>query len=713
MIFEKKKHEKKWIWLLLIALIIGTIVLSYTADINNRDAALKNFELKQQEIIGDLQQRIASNQELYRGGKGLFLASSLVTRNEWKQYVDALYLSENFPGIQAFAYAKFLKKSEKKDFIQSIKDEGFENFTIYPENDQEFLVPATFLEPFNSENKKVHGYDMWTEKKRKKAMQSAIDTGQASLSERVTLVEDINNRPHEAGFLMFLPVFKKNKPIDTIEQRRKNIDGFVYGLLRLSDIVSEIKKEKTPHIKLEIYDGKKIMPQSLMYVSKSNLKNKTTFKKYSNFQKIHHIAINNHIWTLRFTTLPGFGYAIDQNRPVIILIFGIVITVFSFITLWSLQNSRRHAEFIASRKTLDLVKSEEQFRSAMEYSPIGMALVAPDGKWLRVNKALCNIVGYSAEELLEIDFQEITHPEDLESDLKLVKDVLDGTINSYQMQKRYFHKNGSVKWILLNVSLVRDEKNKPYYFISQIQDITERKKTEEKLIQSNIELERFAYIASHDLQEPMRMVYNFSNLLQEEYGAQFDDQANQYMSFVMEAAKRMQNLVSDLLDYSRLGSEDTGFVEFDSLGQLHIVLENLKTPIQETTAVITHDRMPTLYSNPVRFSRILQNLIGNALKYRHADRSPKIHIHVEDREKEFLFQVQDNGIGIKEEYLDQVFVIFKRLHNKNEYSGTGIGLAICKKIVETFSGSIWVESDYDKGSIFYFTIPKQQRAKDV
>ncbi|MCB1838906.1 MAG: PAS domain S-box protein, partial [Alphaproteobacteria bacterium] len=240
-----------------------------------------------------------------------------------------------------------------------------------------------------------------------------------------------------------------------------------------------------------------------------------------------------------------------------------------------------------------------------------------------------------------------------------------------------------------------------------VRDITDRKQAEEEIMRSNEELERFAYIASHDLQEPLRMVTSFTRLLEEEYAKEMDEQALEYMTFIREASTRMQSMVADLLEYSRVGSEEAGFSEFQCGEQIKVVLENLHESIKETKAKISVGPMPAIYGNPLRFSRLIQNLIANAIKYREKDRSPVIHIDVEDRKNDWLFKISDNGIGIKPEYLQQIFVIFKRLHNKKDYSGTGIGLAICKKIVESFEGQIWAESEYGKGSTFYFTVPKR------
>ncbi|MCB1652178.1 MAG: PAS domain S-box protein [Alphaproteobacteria bacterium] len=250
-------------------------------------------------------------------------------------------------------------------------------------------------------------------------------------------------------------------------------------------------------------------------------------------------------------------------------------------------------------------------------------------------------------------------------------------------------------------------------FVGTIRDISDRKQAEDELLRSNEELERFAYIASHDLQEPLRMVANFTALLDGEYRGTMDAQAGEYMDFITDAARRMQEMVGDLLEYSRLGCEDAGFSDVNSESHTKMALANLYDVIEETEASVRIGDLPVIHVNPVRFLRLMQNLIGNAVKYRREDVRPDIRVEVEDRGREWLFSVSDNGIGMKEEYLQQIFIIFKRLHGKKDYQGTGIGLAACKKIVEGFEGKIWAESRPGEGSTFYFTVPKKETARQA
>ena len=254
-------------------------------------------------------------------------------------------------------------------------------------------------------------------------------------------------------------------------------------------------------------------------------------------------------------------------------------------------------------------------------------------------------------------------------------------------------------------------------------DITKQKKAEEelKLYQSNLEktilkrtdelaksnerLERFAYIASHDLQEPLRMVTSYLQLLVKRYSNKFDQDGTEFIEFAVDGAKRMQILINDLLKYSRIGTKDKKFELVDLEKVLDNTLKNIEVIIEENEAIIIHSQLPVIVGDEVQISRLFQNLIGNAIKFK-GDRKPEIKITSEENDKFWKIKIEDNGIGIKEEYFDKIFQVFQRLHSRSEYPGTGIGLAICEKIVDRHNGMINVDSEYGKGTTFNFTIAK-------
>ena len=229
------------------------------------------------------------------------------------------------------------------------------------------------------------------------------------------------------------------------------------------------------------------------------------------------------------------------------------------------------------------------------------------------------------------------------------------------------------------------------------------KKTEE-LARSNRDLEQFAYVASHDLQEPLRMVTSYVQLLARRYKGKLDADADEFIVFAMDGAMRMWRLINDLLAYSRVRTESSELESTDCAAVLRQSLDNLKVTMEENGAVVTHEALPTVTANSPQLMQLFQNLIGNAIKFRGSE-PPRIHVSASRNGKGWTFAVRDNGIGIAPEYAKRIFILFQRLHGREKYSGTGIGLAICQKIVERHGGHIWVESDLGKGATFYFTLP--------
>ena len=282
------------------------------------------------------------------------------------------------------------------------------------------------------------------------------------------------------------------------------------------------------------------------------------------------------------------------------------------------------------------------------------------------------------------------------------------------MVLRWVRKDGSIIWTeQRNVPVIEDGKIIALEGIAR--DISERKQAElaiaqhaKELERSNAELEQFAYVASHDLQEPLRMISSYLQLLERRYKGQLDQDADDFIHFAVDGAARMQRLITDLLVYSRVGTRGKELLPISSEDALQAALQNLSVSIQDARAEITHDVMPIVRADESQLLLLFQNLIGNAIKF-HMEGNPKVHIGVKKisgpgGEAMWQFSVKDNGIGIEPEYFERVFVIFQRLHTHEDFPGTGMGLAICKKIVERHGGRIWLELKPEKGSTFFFTL---------
>ncbi|MEK7254173.1 MAG: PAS domain S-box protein, partial [Bacteroidota bacterium] len=360
-----------------------------------------------------------------------------------------------------------------------------------------------------------------------------------------------------------------------------------------------------------------------------------------------------------------------------------------------------------------LRESELRFRMIFEYAPDGMALISNStNRFLKVNLALADMFGYSEEELLELTPADISHPDDRYLTFPLFDEAVKNERSHYSAEKRYHNKQGKVLIVSVSVYIVY-ENHDPQYLILNFKDVTQKRENEKRLQryarqleESNQNLQEFAYAASHDLQEPLRTVVSYVQLLKKYLPAQHQTpEIQEFMAYVIRGAKRMETQISALLDYSKFGRTDLNLSVIPLENALSNVKDALHAQIEETQAAIEAENLPSVFADRHHVEALFQNLIGNALKYRRNGNKPKVRIAATRLESEWLFSVADNGIGIEPEYLERVFAVFRRLHTQEQFPGSGVGLAICRRIVQRHGGKIWAESEYGRGATFYFTLP--------
>jgi len=375
--------------------------------------------------------------------------------------------------------------------------------------------------------------------------------------------------------------------------------------------------------------------------------------------------------------------------------------------------------FAAARDITERKIAEEKLRAAslyarrlIEASLDPLVTISADGKITDVNQATEDVTGYMREQLIGSDFSDyFTEPEKARAGYKQV--FTDGFVKDYPLAIR--HKDGKITDVLYNATVYQNEEGEVQGVFAAARDITERiamenelRQTLEKLKQSNAELEQFAYVASHDLQEPLRMVASYVQLLERRYKGKLDSDADEFIGYAVDGANRMRALIDDLLTYSRVGRLGKPFEPTNLEKTMDLVLQNLSASIADSGAIVTYDKLPVIVADGGQLVQVFQNLIGNAIKF-HGKEPPRIHVSAKDKGTEYQFSVSDNGIGIDPQYFDHLFRIFQRLHTREEYPGSGIGLAICKKIVERHGGHIWIESQVGKGSTVYFTLNKRKK----
>jgi PAS domain S-box-containing protein len=372
---------------------------------------------------------------------------------------------------------------------------------------------------------------------------------------------------------------------------------------------------------------------------------------------------------------------------------------------------------ISVRKAAEMhvAQMEGRYRGLLEAAPDAMVVVNQVGEIVLLNVQAEKRFGYRRDELLGQKVKNII-PEGFAERV-----IADGTRTAAEALAQQIgtgieligrRKDGTEFPIEIMLSPL--ESPEGVLVTAAVRDITERKSSEQHLVKtvaelkrSNDELQQFAYVASHDLQEPLRMVASYTQLLAERYKGRLDSDADEFIAYAVDGSNRMQGLIQDLLAYSRAGTSGKALREIPSENALKEAVVNLRATIQESGAIVTHDPLPLITTDGTQLAQVFQNLIGNAIKYRGAA-VPNVHISAVKNGNEWIFSVRDNGLGIDPQYFDRIFVLFQRLHGQAEFKGTGIGLAICKKMLERLGGRIWVESQPEKGSTFRFALPEKE-----
>jgi len=350
----------------------------------------------------------------------------------------------------------------------------------------------------------------------------------------------------------------------------------------------------------------------------------------------------------------------------------------------------------------DAEKARERFRFMAESMPQKIFTALPTGEIDYFNRQWMEFTGVSFEQLKGSNWTRYVHPDDIEQNILVWRESVN-TGEPFHFQHRFRRADGAWRWHLSRAQAMRDFEGNISMWIGSNTDIHEQKEKEEELQRANDDLQQFAYSASHDLQEPIRNVAVYSEIVSRRYHKLLDADGQQFLEFLTEGGRRLATLVDDLLAYTRAGVLDAGTSRIDSTEVLRHSLSSLAEAMRESGAIVTFDPLPEVYIGEAHLQQLFQNLIGNALKYR-GDEAPRIHISAARLGSSWRFSVQDNGIGIDAQYREKIFGVFKRLHHDRKYSGTGIGLAICQRVVDRYGGKIWVESSPGRGSTFCFTL---------
>lgn len=708
---------------LALAVLLGALVLVlaawHYARVRELRAAEIEFIARTGEVGDLLRQRLVNYELVARGGAALFASVARPTPRQWQGYVDGMNIRRRFPAMVGLGFAGYVPGGRLDDLQLEWRESGYGLLEVQPHGHREFYGPILYLEPKTPENLSAIGYDMFSEPVRHEAMQAARDTGDAHLSGGVHLVQD--GAKKSSGLLLYLPVYRSGDQPRSRAARRTSLQGWVYVPFRMKVFVRAALGNAHRDARFRIFDitgG----AEELLFTTVIAAVEQTPAFRHSRIVEQY-----GRQWRLEFdappidVAVPGLG-RLDNT-----LALGLFAALLMYGIAWMLARTEARAQKIAERMTEDFSRSEQRFRSAMQYSAIGKALLDSEGRIRLTNPALEAIVGRTAESMRGERFDSLFEDEQPMGAGDQPTGGTDGD-GVYRSTRRLHREGGIPRHAQLTYAPVRGNVGEDIHGLVQVEDVTERLRAETRvhalnrtlearvalrtreLSQANQELEAFAYNVSHDLRAPLRSIDGFSRILIERYGTSLDDGGRDYLDRVRNAAGRMGELIDAMLTMSRLTRSDLKLERVDLSRIAGELLEELQ--LGEEGRRVERRITPGLevVGDAVLLRNLLSNLLANAWKFTRGRDDACIEFGIKfgiefgiNQDDEFF--VRDNGAGFAQKYVDKLFRPFQRLHSQAEFAGNGIGLASVKRIVERHGGSIRAVGVEGEGATFYFSLP--------
>ena len=700
---------------LALAVLLGAVLLVFAAWRYSRDRELRaaqiEFIAQTGEVSHLIRQSMVNYELVTRGGASLFASVARPTPRQWHGYVEGMNIGGRFPAMVGLGFGGYVHSGRLVDLQLEWRAAGYGLLKIHPHGVREVYGPVLYLEPKTPENLAAIGYDMFSESTRREAMQAARDTGDARLSGAVRLVQDRAEK--FTGLLLYLPVYRSGDRPQTLAARRVSLQGWVYVPFRMKVFVRAALGNAHPDMRFRIFDitGD---AEELLYTTATAPGEQTPAFRHSQVVEQY-----GRRWRMEFDSPPIDVAVPGLGRLNNTLALGLFAALLMYAIAWMLARTEARAHKIALRMTEDFTRSEQRFRSAMQYSAIGTALLNSEGRIMVANPALEAIVGRGAESLVGERFDSLFEDEQPVVTGSHPSGETDG--DGVHRATRRLHREGGIpRHAQLTFAPVPGNVGEDIQGLVQVEDVTERLRAEARvhalnrtlearvalrtreLSQANQELEAFAYSVSHDLRAPLRAIDGFSRILGERYGASLDESGRDYLGRVRNAAGRMGALIDAMLTMSRLTRSELTLERVDLSRLANESLEELQ--LGEEGRQVERRITPGLevVGDAALLRNLLGNLLSNAWKFTRGRDDARIEFGI-GPDGEFF--VRDNGAGFAQEYVDKLFRPFQRLHSQAEFAGNGIGLASVKRIVERHGGSIRAVGKEGEGATFYFSLP--------
>lgn len=682
-------------WLVIFSSILLTLIAWKISDNQVQKNRQELFDFQSEQLVSQISERMIHYEVALKVGAAAIQSISNDSYiDEWARFSDTLNLSQAYPGVNGIGVIYQVKPQNIKQFLEQHRQYR-PDFKLHPVHTQQDYWPITYIEPL-SINSQAVGLDIAFESNRLNAAKKARDSGSTQITGPIVLVQDNKRTP---GFLQYVP-FYNSQNIETLELRQKHFVGHIYAPFIMSKLIEGALQleQDNRSIVFRIVDDNHILYDELT-LTNTNYDNEPLFNKQAK------LDMYGREWIFDIQSAITFESKTRSYQPLIILSGGIVINIMLLLLFVTLIRSEQKAMALAKRITHKLSIKEAYYRHITEAAPCGIIIVNNEGIIETVNSQTCSLFGYTETELVGTNI-DLLVPSDKRPNHKKNRE----NFNEKPSQRRMgigrllfgLKKDGEQFPAEIGIAqFLTDESPKT---LATIIDITEYVNVTEELKRSNRELDDFAYVASHDLKAPLRGIMQLGAWIGEDIEDFADADTKENLSLLLNRAKRLENLLEDLLDYSRIGRKESAVQEIDTK-ELVCNIFDLQCP-SDNIRLVCQGIMPIINTPVSPFQTIMRNLIGNAIKHNN-NSDGVITVASIEFPKYYQFSVQDNGPGIAPQYHQKIFELFKTLKPRDDVEGSGMGLAIIKKILDHHNGSIKVESDGKTGSCFTFMWPKQ------
>ncbi len=706
-------HNEVTAWLVLILSLLLTAAAWLIATRYVERRALESFHYEVVDARFSIIKRMQEYEQTLRGGVALFNAAGrMVTRQEWRIYVETLDIETFFPGLQGFGYAPWVLPQARDALIAQVRAEGYPDYRIKPEGERAGYTPIVYLEPLAGRNLRAFGYDMFSEPTRRAAMERARDANQAAVSGRVVLVQE-TGRDVQAGFLMYLPVYQAGARLDTVEQRRAALHGYIYSPFRMKDLMQGILGQGVPELDFQIYDDKQITAEALLIDTQlawgENNGARNTPPAYVMTEQIE---LPGRTWTVVFSSRENFEAEMSSKQPLIVAVGGITVDLLLFAIIWSLSQQRRRVLAKAREMTAELRHSREQFRAITETAYDAIVSTNAQGEVIYCNPAarstfvrkLGTLVGSSVETLVPERLRDARQPGLLNVLQRARSELVHETFETIGLR-------ADDSEFPLEVALSSWSAGGATYCTLLMRDISERKRIDR--LKSE-----FVSTVSHELRTPLTAMRGALGLLRAMKASAPPQQSEELIGIAYQNTERLVRLVNDILDLEKLESGklvlDRQRVALPALLQAAID-ENRHYAEPQQVSLVLSQPLPDVYvwADENRLMQVLANLLSNAIKFSPAGAAVSVAAAVEG--KTVRVTVTDSGSGIPEDFKERIFQRFSQADasDTRQKGGSGLGLSICKSIIDLHGGEIGYSSEAGKGSCFYFSLGVEQGEADT